>query len=302
MLRGFVRSSKPYPASRQLAILRAAGVPDKATYVDDLSGAVRSLRKGDAIAVAGLRALGDSKHKITLALDKLHDAGWHAVDAATGRRSDRRDGHKLMAEAAADLSNERRGGDIGKLARMGAEASAKVRGSGRLPLDICEKFWFDRTLENDEVMDRINNYPGYSKPWGQSSLYRKLGPREVVAGRPPKDPERRQAKAARATQRRRFRLGAVYFIRSVADTGPVKIGYSTEPHGRLATLQTSHHGELKIIAAIEGTREDEQALHERFATFRMRGEWFRVAGKFKQYLRALPPFGRRSPTLASKSG
>lgn len=290
MLRGYVRSSKAYSASRQLAVLRAAGIPDRVIYVDEFVGALRSLRKGDALAIAGFRTLGDSKKEIIAALDKIHDKGFYAVDAATGRRSDRRDGPKLMAEAAAELSNERRGGDIGKLARMGAEASARVRANARLPLAICEKFWFDKTLNNIEVMERINSFPGYTKPWGPSSLYRKLGAREVVAGRPPKAVSKVQAKEARIEKRRRARMGTVYFIRAINDLGPVKIGFSTEPDGRLSTLQTSHHGELKIIAAIEGTREDERALHERFASVRMRGEWFRVVGKFKQYLRALPPY------------
>ena len=287
MLRGFVRDTKAYPARRQMAVLLSAGVLERAIYTDDFVNAVRSLRKGDVLAVAGFRALGDNKRTILAMLDTVHDRGNSVVDAATMRRSDSRDGAKLMAEALTDLANERRGGDIGKLSKMGAEASAKARLNVRMPLSLVEKYWFDRTLQNAEVMEFINNNPAYQKPWAQSTLYRRLGERAVIAGRPV---TRHAVKIARQEKLRRWRMGAVYFIRAANDRGPVKIGWSSQPIGRLNDLQVSHGHELKILSVIEGTRVDEKALHERFAGFRQRGEWFRVAGAFKTYLRALPRF------------
>lgn len=65
---------------------------------------------------------------------------------------------------------------------------------------------------------------------------------------------------------------AVYFIRNSA--GHIKIGYSDDPNKRKAGFQTGNSLPLKILACMPGNRDDEQALHERFAECRMSGEWF----------------------------
>lgn len=66
--------------------------------------------------------------------------------------------------------------------------------------------------------------------------------------------------------------GFVYFIR--AATGPIKIGFSAGPEGRLAALQTSFPERLSILAACPATRKTEKRLHKCFRSTRMHGEWF----------------------------
>lgn len=66
----------------------------------------------------------------------------------------------------------------------------------------------------------------------------------------------------------------VYFIQ-VGDAGLVKIGVSSNPLVRLASLQTSHSDELRLIGTMPGKRSKERELHDRFASLRVRGEWFR---------------------------
>jgi hypothetical protein len=76
---------------------------------------------------------------------------------------------------------------------------------------------------------------------------------------------------------------AIYFI---ATATHVKIGSTTAPvKNRLKTLSTSHHEELRVLAVIENVRDDlEFRLHERFAKYRTRGEWFLLEGELKLWI------------------
>jgi hypothetical protein len=68
----------------------------------------------------------------------------------------------------------------------------------------------------------------------------------------------------------------VYFIR-FGETGPIKIGYSTQVGRRVAELQTGSPEELHVVATVPGTKTDEAALHRRFKGQHARGEWYRAA-------------------------
>lgn len=69
--------------------------------------------------------------------------------------------------------------------------------------------------------------------------------------------------------------GWIYFIRAAVPKSPIKIGYSTEPDVRLSTLQQASPSDLYIAALMPGDPPTERRLHERFASGRLRGEWFR---------------------------
>lgn len=71
-------------------------------------------------------------------------------------------------------------------------------------------------------------------------------------------------------------MSSVYFIQEIPD-GPIKIGWTDRPISiRLSGIQHGNCRELGIIARIEGSsKQDEAAWHERFASLRIRGEWFR---------------------------
>lgn len=67
---------------------------------------------------------------------------------------------------------------------------------------------------------------------------------------------------------------SVYFIQPVGG-GLIKIGVATNPDSRLLGLQTGCPVELRLIGVIAGAGQaTETELHQRFASTRVRGEWF----------------------------
>lgn len=79
-------------------------------------------------------------------------------------------------------------------------------------------------------------------------------------------------------------VGWVYFI-VCAETRYCKIGFTAkDPQKRLKSLQTGSPGELALILMQPGTHETERALHERFASSNVRGEWFEVTDELRAYM------------------
>jgi hypothetical protein len=74
----------------------------------------------------------------------------------------------------------------------------------------------------------------------------------------------------------------IYFIQDT-ETRRIKIGVSAEPNQRLRQLQTAHAAELKLIAVMDGSRIEEQALHQLFT--RKRGEWFEPTHDLLAFIR-----------------
>jgi len=77
--------------------------------------------------------------------------------------------------------------------------------------------------------------------------------------------------------------GFIYFIVSV--DGYVKIVYSKDIHIRLGDLQVGNPHHLSLEYFEEGSRKDEQDYHNKFYSYRKRGEWFRHSGGLKNWLR-----------------
>lgn len=68
----------------------------------------------------------------------------------------------------------------------------------------------------------------------------------------------------------------VYLIQ-VGSEGAVKIGFAASTQRRLRALQTGNPDELRLLRTIEGGQREEKWLHKRFASQRLRGEWFRFS-------------------------
>ncbi len=84
------------------------------------------------------------------------------------------------------------------------------------------------------------------------------------------------------------RLGYVYFI---ADDDAIKIGYSLCPEGRLADIQANTSRPLRLLAKVCGSMDDERRLHDHFAEYRIKGEWFRLNDRLKDMLRQIDEYG-----------
>lgn len=78
-----------------------------------------------------------------------------------------------------------------------------------------------------------------------------------------------------------MRAKRVYFLRPVGQLGPVKIGCSVFPEGRLDNFTLWSPQPLELIVSVPGTHADERALHGMFRKHHVHGEWF---GASKQLL------------------
>ncbi len=67
----------------------------------------------------------------------------------------------------------------------------------------------------------------------------------------------------------------VYFIKPIGMDGPIKIGCSSDPETRLATLATWSPFPLEVWGKVVGSFKDENFLHHKFSHLHSHREWFR---------------------------
>lgn len=79
--------------------------------------------------------------------------------------------------------------------------------------------------------------------------------------------------------------GYVYFAEIVAPSGPIKIGWSTDPSSRVNGL-TKTPWPIKLIGAVKAQPEYERTLHRKFAAQRMCGEWFQRTDELMEFINA----------------
>lgn len=68
--------------------------------------------------------------------------------------------------------------------------------------------------------------------------------------------------------------GTIYCIQ--AASGPMKVGYvrGSLVERRLKSLQGATHEALTLVNTRAGNQREERALHAKYASDRIRGEWF----------------------------
>jgi hypothetical protein len=88
----------------------------------------------------------------------------------------------------------------------------------------------------------------------------------------------------------------VYFVWS--ERRRVKIGFTGNALARFGSITTNCPERLRLLALVPGSKADERSLHERFASSRIIGEWFRSSVVLKAAIRqikmatlATPNFG-----------
>lgn len=76
---------------------------------------------------------------------------------------------------------------------------------------------------------------------------------------------------------------SVYFAETA---GRVKIGWSTKVATRIAQLQTGSPTPIRLLGTTPGGRGLERRLHERFAAWRVSGEWFDLTSELREHIEA----------------
>jgi hypothetical protein len=75
----------------------------------------------------------------------------------------------------------------------------------------------------------------------------------------------------------------VYFLR-ISENGPIKIGFTKRLRERLSKVQVDNPFFVKLIAVTKGGRKEEYQLHQKFAKYRLYGEWFDPAEELLRYI------------------
>jgi Meiotically up-regulated gene 113 len=76
----------------------------------------------------------------------------------------------------------------------------------------------------------------------------------------------------------------IYFAQN-EETCHIKIGFTAkEPELRLRGLQTGSPSLIVLLLVIDGNEKLESQLHEQFAPYRVRGEWFKPGRTLLQFM------------------
>lgn len=78
----------------------------------------------------------------------------------------------------------------------------------------------------------------------------------------------------------------IYFARAIEiENAPIKIGFSDDVDRRLDQLEWHYRTQFALLATMPGGREEEKAVHERFAHLRLgRTEQFRPAADLMAFI------------------
>lgn len=83
----------------------------------------------------------------------------------------------------------------------------------------------------------------------------------------------------------------VYFAQSIVESkshGPIKVGWSDYLPYRLRKVQRQVPFEMKALAVIKGTKDDESKIHARFDYLRVKwGDWFYPDEEMSGYIENL---------------
>ena len=82
---------------------------------------------------------------------------------------------------------------------------------------------------------------------------------------------------------------SVVYVIQIENTQRYKIGVTYDVRKRLSILQTGNAFELSIVYELKtkNARETESHLHRRFASKRIRGEWFELSDADIEYIKTL---------------
>lgn len=77
----------------------------------------------------------------------------------------------------------------------------------------------------------------------------------------------------------------VYFAQTRIDPTKVKIGFTTNLEARRVNMSVSVPGGVSIMASLDGGKETESFLHEKFSADCIGGEWFNLSDDLADFIR-----------------
>lgn len=99
-----------------------------------------------------------------------------------------------------------------------------------------------------------------------------------------------------------MRQATVYFLRPIGMDGPIKIGFSVDPDGRLNTYMSWSPMPLEMAARLRGPRDLERRFHAAFAIHRIHHEWFEATPALTATIAAINAGAFDIATLPAPSG
>jgi hypothetical protein len=155
-----------------------------------------------------------------------------------------------------------------------------------LALDECLEAWVRRAFENDDVTNSYENDPGFIvvAPGPGRFLFRMT---PFVFTKTPfvleklnaiRQNEAEQKTQAEAELLRRSKFNCFIYLMEDLRNGSFKIGRSKTPGKRERTLQ-SEEPQVVMRFSIPAEEVQEPQLHSRFASKRLRGEWFALTNE-----------------------
>lgn len=147
-----------------------------------------------------------------------------------------------------------------------------------------------------ERQPEMQNYPHLMRDrdrHGNERLYFRRRGRKVRLRHTPGSSEF-EAELAAARERlhqpailkpRKYTGSYVYFL-LFGSNARVKIGTSRNPRARIAGLSTGAPGKVRLYYVTPGDRGLEADLHQRFAEYRINGEWFIYAQPIREWIKA----------------
>ncbi len=88
------------------------------------------------------------------------------------------------------------------------------------------------------------------------------------------------------------KLGYVYIFQ-ISNDGPIKIGFSEFPEGRLSTLQQNMPYELFMVHYEDSDMRIELLTHNKLSPYKLRGEWYENNDNMRQYIEYIKEHGFR---------
>ena len=83
-------------------------------------------------------------------------------------------------------------------------------------------------------------------------------------------------------------MNELYFV---GNQNAIKIGFSSQVERRLRAFAIGNPGKIELLGSVRGSLEDEAALHEHLAQYRVCGEWFADCSAVRETIAKVVSYG-----------